>query len=160
MDDPLDDDSENLLVKLTSLVVLGVGLTTLFLGFEWFWVVFAVGFAVVVPMVKVLTKALGIDGGAYNSEHKTESRPQDHTAQQNSTADQFGTRTSDTESKQDALDTLRNRYARGDLTEAEFERKVETLLETETPESARKRVGSESSSARETESLHETETNH
>lgn len=31
----------------------------------------------------------------------------------------------------DALATLRRRYARGDLTDAEFERRVERLLETE-----------------------------
>ena len=66
-------------------------------------------------------------------------------------------RTSDPESKQDALDTLRTRYARGELTEAEFERKVEALLETETPESARKRAERAGSSERETESLRETE---
>lgn len=34
--------------------------------------------------------------------------------------------------KQDALDRLRTRYAEGELTEAEFERRLETLLETET----------------------------
>lgn len=39
-----------------------------------------------------------------------------------------------------ALATLRERYARGELDEAEFERKVEALLETESPESARDRL--------------------
>lgn len=39
-----------------------------------------------------------------------------------------------------ALATLRARYARDELSEAEFERKVETLLETETPETAREQV--------------------
>jgi len=39
--------------------------------------------------------------------------------------------------QQAALDTLRDRYARGDLTEAEFERRVERLLETETVDDAR-----------------------
>ncbi|MEF8779332.1 MAG: SHOCT domain-containing protein [Haloferacaceae archaeon] len=39
-----------------------------------------------------------------------------------------------------ALATLRERYARGELDEAAFERKVEALLETESPESARERV--------------------
>lgn len=42
-----------------------------------------------------------------------------------------------TDRQQDALDTLRDRYARGELTEAEFERRVERLLETETVEDAR-----------------------
>lgn len=40
----------------------------------------------------------------------------------------------------DALATLRARYARGELDDEEFERKVEALLETESPESARDRL--------------------
>ena len=44
------------------------------------------------------------------------------------------------ETDDEALATLRDRYARGELDEAEFERKVEALLETETPESARDRI--------------------
>ncbi|WP_134669185.1 SHOCT domain-containing protein [Halorussus marinus] len=43
----------------------------------------------------------------------------------------------DESDEQDALDALRARYARGELTEAEFESRLERLLETETPESAR-----------------------
>lgn len=39
-----------------------------------------------------------------------------------------------------ALATLRERYARDELDDQEFERKVETLLETESPESARDRI--------------------
>lgn len=35
------------------------------------------------------------------------------------------------ESESDPLETLRRRYAEGELTEAEFERRVERLLETE-----------------------------
>lgn len=145
MSDPLDDDSENALVKLTSLVVLGLGLTGLFLGYDWFWMVFVVGFAAVVPIVKVVTRALGIGEATPDREHKSDHRPQTQTA------DQSRNRTADTESKQDALDTLRSRYARGDLTEAEFEQKVELLLETETPESARKHVEKAGSSAPDSE---------
>jgi len=153
MSDPGDynDDEENPIVKLTSLVVLGVGLSALFLGYEWFWVVFVVGFAAVVPIAKVLTEALGV--GA--PERKRESAPRPH--DRDRTPDRAENRTNEPESTQDALDTLRTRYARGELTEAEFERKVEALLETETPESARKRAERAGSSERETESLRETE---
>lgn len=36
----------------------------------------------------------------------------------------------------DGLETLRDRYARGELTEDQFKRKVDHLLETDTPENA------------------------
>ncbi|WP_137283209.1 SHOCT domain-containing protein [Halorussus salinisoli] len=128
MADPLDDD-ENALVKLASLLVLGVGLAGLFLGYDRFWLVFALGFAVLVPMVKVVTETFGVGPTSNESDHR----------QRNRTADE-------PESTQDALDTLRDRYARGDLSESEFERKVEALLDTETPESARRRIERESDS--------------
>jgi hypothetical protein len=153
MNDPADynDDEENPIVKLTSLVVLGVGLSALFLGYEWFWVVFVVGFAAVVPIAKVLTEALGV--GAPERKRESESRPTDR----NRTHDQTRNRTSESESEQDPLDALRSRYVHGELTEAEFERKVEALLETETPERARRHVERVGSSAPDAE-IHETET--
>jgi hypothetical protein len=40
----------------------------------------------------------------------------------------------------DALDRLRERYAEGELDDATFERKLEALLETGTPEGARRRA--------------------
>lgn len=128
MSDVLDDPDENALVKLTALLVLGVGLTSLFLGYSWFWMVFAVGFAVLVPVVKVVTSELNI--GAPDESPARSSREQ--------SLDQLGTDTA--ESKQDALDTLRTRYATGELSEAEFERKVERLLETETVAQARENI--------------------
>lgn len=41
-----------------------------------------------------------------------------------------------TESADDALGTLRERYAEGELTDAQFERKLERILEVETVEDA------------------------
>jgi hypothetical protein len=43
--------------------------------------------------------------------------------------------------RDDALETLRDRYARGEIDEAEFEARVERLLETETTTDARDRYG-------------------
>jgi uncharacterized membrane protein len=118
---PADDLGENTLVKLVSIAIVGVGLLALFTGQNWFWMVFALGFAVLVPIVKLVSDEFDVGVGT-NRSGGTESE-----------------RTTP-ESKQDELDTLRDRYARGELTEAEFERKVETLLETETLEGARERV--------------------
>ena len=39
-------------------------------------------------------------------------------------------------SDEDALETLRNRYAAGELTDEQFENKLDRLLETESPETA------------------------
>lgn len=128
---------------VASLLVLGVGLTALFLGYGWFWVVFVVGFAVVVPLVSIL---------AGEDESETDESPM---ASSEPTGD-----------GDDPLATLRQRYARGELTEAQFERKLEALLETETLEAAedrarrrgRERVdaGDRPSTVADTETEHET----
>lgn len=46
----------------------------------------------------------------------------------------------ETDETADALERLRERYAEGELTEAEFERRLERLLETESVETARRSV--------------------
>jgi len=104
---------------VASMLVLTIGLAALFLDQSWFWVVFVVGFAGVVPLVGVLSK--GDD-----SESPSET-PRD------------GGETAE-ESRTEALETLRERYARGELTHEEFERKLEALMETESPERAERRV--------------------
>lgn len=116
-------DAERL-TGVTAIAVLGVALTALFLGFSWFWMVFVIGYAVVVPIVAVLTGA----GDEDDEVDVADGRTGRETA---STAD----RTPD--STVDALDRLRDRYARGELTDEQFERKLDRLLETETLEDAR-----------------------
>jgi len=87
---------------VTALTLL-VGFGLLAVGVSYFWVAFVVGFAGLLPM------SLGA--------------VQLYERRQNET------RT--TEDADDAIDELRRRYARGELTEAEFERRVEKLIETE-----------------------------
>jgi len=86
-------------VSLTMITAFGL----LAAGVEWFWVVFIVGFAGVLPAASVLASWY---------ESRSESAP----------------------SREQPLEALRTRYANGEISEAEFERQVETLLETE-PES-------------------------
>ena len=114
---------------VASTLVLTVGLAALFLGQSWFWVVFVVGFAGVVPLVAVLSK------GDEETEKASET-PHDRAE-------------TTEESRTEALETLRDRYARGELTHEEFERKLEALMETESPEQAERRVERERERERE-----------
>ena len=116
--------------EITSMLVVGLGLLALFTGFSQipFWVIFAVGFAVVVPIVAILTGDEGGDWEWWNDEHSNwwgwdgNRRPEQSTEREKPSTD--------------ALSTLRERYARGELTDEQFERKLDALLETEHPESA------------------------
>jgi len=110
-----DDDDTPLEQTVGGLVVGGILLVAfglLALGVPWFWIAFPVGFAGVLPAAIGLVRLY-------------ERRKDDAAADEKRTE------------QEDALATLRERYARGELTEAEFERKVERLLETETVADAR-----------------------
>jgi uncharacterized membrane protein len=89
-------------VVTTGTLVVAFGL--LALGVESFWLAFVVGFGVVLPA------AVGLVEYDWSDDRQ-------------STAD----RDSEAEA---ALATLRQRYARGELSEVEFERRLEQLLET------------------------------
>jgi len=100
-----EQDEEQPLVQLVSGAVtaltLLVGFGLLAAGAPYFWVAFPVGFGGVLPMTL---------GAVRLYEQR-----QDETS----------------EDESDPIETLRDRYARGELTDAEFERQVEDLLETE-----------------------------
>ncbi len=113
--------------EIVSLLVLGGGFVALFAGFEYFFLVWILGFVVLVPLVSILT-----------GEEMLSSLEDDHDATATET-ERTGTsqETDDpTPSTQDALTTLRERYARGDLTDEQFDTKLTRLLETDTPENA------------------------
>jgi uncharacterized membrane protein len=123
-------EADDPVVGAVALLVLGAGLGSLF-GLPFleaidFWVIFVIGFAVVVPLVSLLR---GRDEDA------------DSEARRDSGADTEHVAAAESDDGVDAaLDRLRDRYARGELSEAQFERKLEALLETETPEDARERL--------------------
>jgi uncharacterized membrane protein len=117
-DDPTEADPA---VGLTALAVLGLGFVAMAADLPAFWAVWAVGFGAVVPAVALLRRR-GDDA-----------------------EDGDGPVSDATDDVDAALATLRERYARGDLSEAAFEAKLEALLETETPEDARERLRRERS---------------
>ncbi|ELZ87416.1 hypothetical protein C453_03659 [Haloferax elongans ATCC BAA-1513] len=108
--------------EIVSVLVTGVWLTALFTDQSWWLGALLLGYVVVVPITDML----------FGSDEETEadlSEPEGSRSEQSarSTAAQ-------TDSDRDALQTLRDRYARGELTDEQFDRKLEVLLETETLE--------------------------
>ncbi len=87
-----------------------VGFGLMFAGVQFFWVAFVIGFAGILPMALGLVKYK-----QRQSEHST-----------------------GTDETGEALEALRQRYARGELTDEEFDHRVERLLETESVPDAKK----------------------
>jgi hypothetical protein len=108
-----------------TLAVLTVAFGAMALGVPYFWVAFPVGFGVVLPV------AVGLAGrfGASSAPTRTPA-PRSSDDGAGPVADR------DETTHDEALQTIRGRYARGELDEVEFERRVERLLETETVQQA------------------------
>ena len=100
-------------------LVTGIWLAALFLDQGWWLSFMLFGYVVLVPMTALL----------FDDDTSVEEWWGD---------DAERTESSDpaTATDEDALATLRERYARGELTDEQFERKVERLLETETLDDA------------------------
>ena len=107
-------------------VVTGTWLAAMFLNVEWWLPLMLFGYVVVVPVVAIAFE-----------EEEADERAED------------GAGDEESEQTRDALDRLRSRYADGDLTDEQFERKLDRLLETETPEDAAEYVQRDRSRERE-----------
>lgn len=94
----------------TLIIFTGVGL--LLLDYSMFWIVFVIGFSGLFPAARSFAQW-------YDSTHEA------------------GPSATSTPSDDQALETLRNRYAKGEIDEVEFERQVENLLETESAADAK-----------------------
>ncbi len=110
--------------SLTGLVAGGVTVLVLATAFglsaldlSWAWVVYPLGFGGLLPL------ALGA-AGRYGRRERPD-RCRDTEARTTETGDG------------PAMEALRGRYARGEIDEVEFERRVERLLRTETVADAR-----------------------
>jgi uncharacterized membrane protein len=105
--------------EVVSVLVTGLWLAALFTGQGWWLPFMLFGYVVVVPLTALLFGDREDIAEWWNeTEPSTPERSADRAAS----------------GEDDPLQTLRNRYARGELTDAEFERKVERLLETEESE--------------------------
>ena len=111
-----EDDLETVVAGAVTMLTLLVAFGLLFAGVSWFWVAFPVGFGGLLPTALGATRL-----------YQRRQAPSTHA----------------TSDEDDALATLRDRYARGELTDAEFERQVERLLETEDAGAARERLDRE-----------------
>lgn len=97
---------EQIVAGITIGAILTVAFGLLALGYPYFWVAFPIGFAGVLPaaigLVKLYERRQGTD-------RASEQRP----------------------AADDSLEVIRERYARGELSDAEFDHRLERLLETE-----------------------------
>lgn len=112
------------LTGIVAMLVLGAGFVALFAGIDYFFLVWLLGYTVLVPIIAMLAE-----------DHEGERESERDTAYETGT-EKRSTQPQEDESVTDALSTLRERYARGELTDEQFERKLDRLLETETPERA------------------------
>ncbi|WP_348612962.1 SHOCT domain-containing protein [Halobaculum rarum] len=115
---------------VVSTIVTGVWLAAMFTGQDWWLAALLFGYIVVVPVTAMLfgdeddiekwwdEEVKGIEG-LDSSDGETDTRHEKPPTDPDT---------------RDALDTLRDRYARGELTDEQFERKLERLLESESLE--------------------------
>jgi uncharacterized membrane protein len=108
---------------VASLLVTAIWMGAMFTDQSWWLAALLVGYVAVVPLVAIL-----FDDEADREEWADESPSAE--ADRNE-------RTGSENDPRDALETLRERYAAGELTDEQFERKLERLLDTETLEDAR-----------------------
>ncbi|WP_254764398.1 SHOCT domain-containing protein [Natrinema marinum] len=112
---------------IASMLVTAFWLGAMFTGQEWWLAALLVGYIAVVPLVALL----------FGDEEDRREWVDDYTPGEADSTTDSETSTADRDrNTRDALETLRERYAAGDLTDEQFERKLERLLDTETLEDA------------------------
>lgn len=111
---------------VVSLLVTASWLGAMFTDQEWWLAALLVGYIVVVPLVAIL----------FDDQPDTEEWTDDQTSTEGAKLEHGTSTTGSANDTRDALETLRERYAAGELTDDQFERKLERLLDTETLEDA------------------------
>lgn len=116
--------------EIAGTAVTGLWLAALFTGQSWWLAALLIGYVVVVPLVALLF------GDEDDVDEWWDDGWEDLWSWGETESDE-PTRTADSArpNNRDALETLRERYARGELTDEQFERKLERLFDTDTLES-------------------------
>jgi uncharacterized membrane protein len=133
-EDAGDGDDGGPVTAVTVFVILGAGFVALVLDVEWFWAIWVVGFAAVLPVVAILEDRIyrAIRGGKrYEPAHHRDARR------------------SREDEAEDALEALKRRYAEGEIDEIEFEERLEALIENESIEDVRHRLDDDRTGERE-----------
>ena len=118
--------------EIAGTIVTGLWLVALFAGWEWWLPLMLFGYLIVLPLVSILT---GEDDerddrwADWNWGWGSERESEEGSDRGERPADDRPAGGAD-----DALATLRDRYARGELTDEQFERKLDRLLDSETVE--------------------------
>jgi len=129
MSTPAERFRENI-TGIVSTLVTGIWLAALFLGFEWWLPFMLFGYVVIVPITTMVFD---------EDEDEDEVDATDYIESTIGETGDTATGEAD-EPTENPLQTLRDRYARGELTDEQFERKLERLLETETLEDVEDRA--------------------
>ncbi|MFC5972960.1 SHOCT domain-containing protein [Halomarina salina] len=128
--------------EIASTIVTGIWLAALLTGQSWWLGALILGYVVVVPIVAVLfgddedREEWWEDDAWWGSSEDWWGGWGTSTTDETSTSDEPADPTAD----ETPLETLRRRYAAGELTDAQFERKLERLLETDTLENVEERA--------------------
>ncbi len=123
-------------VGIASTVVTGIWMAGLFTGQDWWLAALIVGYAAVIPVVAQLFGD-DEDREEWVDDWTAEDREEESAAGGEAGSGDRGT------AGETPLETLRRRYANGELTDEQFERKLERLLETETLEDVEDRAAVE-----------------
>ncbi|WP_436344841.1 SHOCT domain-containing protein [Natronorubrum sp. FCH18a] len=140
-DDPATRVREHI-TEITSMIVTEIWLAAMFTGQSWWLAALLVGYIVVVPIVALLygDESDREEWWDWWDDDSWDEWWGDGDERDDSPSASSNPERADETAPGDALETLRERYAAGELTDEQFERKLERLLETETIEDVQERV--------------------
>ncbi|KZN22725.1 hypothetical protein A4G99_18410 [Haladaptatus sp. R4] len=137
---PIERFQENA-TEIASILVTGIWLLALLTGQGWWLWALLGGYIVVIPIVELLFGDEDEEEAADEPSSRKQRRQEHRERRRNRRRDRWeddpqenddGTRGA--ANNRDALETLKDRYARGELTDEQFERKLEKLMENDTVE--------------------------